>query len=505
MNKVLSFVRKVVPFESIWLIFVKVIILNRIPCISLLKLVARDDYSGRAFLLPWWSSGCVATDKLESLLQLSAGQLDSAHIENTVPAASAYLNLRIRHCKKCIERNYHSSLFSLPYLLNCPWHGEVLVECARCGISIQQLEWMRLGRDDDVRTHLVCEHVKSLVLQPFHKFNNCELDNLSQWYGDFRTWLSNAESIVAGDAFIALKESANDRCKVDFLFNYLEPIIGLPFSRVNGEFFPVIRIAMFREAKPWLQVRTLTRKAARSKFLGSESIATSRICCDDMIASMKSLRRFIVKQFLSKHKSCLRRLSLLTQEQRLHMDFDRRCSCSIAYSCWLLQLLDVNLFVAFSAKKRRRYRCPPFREGYPKSLFKIDLINYIAKFHSMWASIEFAQDQMDAYKVDVCLVGEGLHGIYNYSYFCARKPNSSEDDDCSMSHYIVEPGFVNYRNLVRCQKTSSENLSITLCDEVVAEETFTTNIALVYRLLRSCSTSRHTFYVTVGMPKYPTI
>lgn len=503
MSKVLSFVRKMVPFESIWLVFIKVMILNKFSCVSLLKLIARDDYSSRAFLPAWWSSDFVSTGKLESLLQLSAGQLDSAYIENTVPAAFTYLNLRVRHCKKCIERNYHSSLFSLPYLLTCPWHGEVLVECAGCGISIQ-LSGMHPVAVDDIRNHLLCEHVQSLILQPFHKFNNCELENLSQWYTEFRAWLTQAENIVGEDVFVALTESANYRWKVDFLFNYLEPIIGLSFPRVNGEFFPVVRISMFREAKAWLQIRTLTRKAARSKFLQSECNATSIICYEDMIASMKSLRRFIVKRFLRKHKSCLRRLNLLTQEQRLHMDFDSRCSCSIAYSCWLLQLLDVNRLVSFSAKKKRRYRCPACRKSYPKTLFKIDLINYMAKFHSIWASIEFARKQMDLYKLDVRFVGESSHGIYNYSYFCACKPRSSEDDGCGMSHYIVEPDFVSAHNLARCQKYSRENLSISLCDEVIVEDIFTTNTALVYRLVRSLSTSRNTFYVTVGMPKYPT-
>lgn len=505
MSKFLSFVRKVVPFESIWLVINKILIVNKLTRASLVKLIVKDEFSGNVFDQPWWSSNVVSINKLETLLQLGKGQLQDSYIENTIPIASAYLNCQIRHCNSCIGRNYHSSLFSIPYLMFCPWHGDELVDCASCRVSINMLCQTLILGDDDIWGHFACGHVKPLASHPFHKFSSSELEVINQWCNSFVAWLLQAESIVAGDIFIALSESARDRSKVDFLFNYLEPIIGLPFSRRCNEYFPVVRISLPRDSKAWLQVRTLTRKANRSELLKSECIAHSEICYKDMIASMKSVRRFITKRFLSRHKKCLRRLRGYTQEQRLSMKFECRCSFSIAYSCWMLQLLEIDMPVSLSNRKKIRYRCPRYKGGYPKSLFKVDLVNSIAKFHGIWACIEFACDQMDFYKIDVRFISESSLGIYNNSYFCVRKPTSSKDEDCSMSHYLVEPSFVNICNLERCQNLSSKVVFTPSYEEVMVEDLFTSNTALVYRLLRSSSASRNTFYVAIGKPRYPTV
>ncbi len=502
MKKVLSFVRKLVPFESIWLILIKTLTLNKMPYIDFLKLIERDGYSSERSCRSWWSTDCVSLHKLESLLQLERGKLHNSFIENAVPLASSGLNLKIRHCPQCIACNYHSSLFTLPYFTNCPWHFDELFDCASCGISVQWAGIDLVSSGDS--SNLICKHAQSLSLQPYHKFSDNELSVVNHWCSEFVNWLSSADKIVAHDVLLALTASASLRRQVDLLFCYLKPRIGSPFSQFSNTEFPVIRVATSTDAVRWLQIRQIRRKKARSSFLRSECEASSIICDKDMIASAKSLRRFITKNFLNKHKKCFKRLRKLTHDQRLRLDFDCRCSCSIAYSCWLFQLLEVDKFSSVFAKKKRKYRSPRHVKGYPKSFFKIDLINCMVKFHSAWAAIEFSEREIPFSKLEIHCIGGGFRGVYNYSYFCSQPPSNASDDECSVSHYLVEPTYVNSCNLFRCKKVRGNNLSVSLVEAFQPEEGFNTNTAVAYKLYLGGGVSRDTFFVTVDSPRYPT-
>ena len=136
---ILSFIRKLASCESLWLILVKILVINRVQGKQVSALIKNDNMDWSINKFRWWGSGCVSQERLEVAINLPAGALKRSFVENIVGRRVGGRKV-IRHCNECIELGYHSSIFFIEKISQCPWHGNNLVDCRFCLAALDFLD-----------------------------------------------------------------------------------------------------------------------------------------------------------------------------------------------------------------------------------------------------------------------------------------------------------------------------------------------------------------------------
>lgn len=106
MNNILSFPRKMVRFESSWLIFVKVLMLNDIDTNEFCQIICKSRFKISPSIFHWWESHQVDVLALASTLGLPKTTIDEAFIDRLILSRHCAPSVKVRHCPLCIVRSW---------------------------------------------------------------------------------------------------------------------------------------------------------------------------------------------------------------------------------------------------------------------------------------------------------------------------------------------------------------------------------------------------------------
>lgn len=126
------------PFESAWILFLKVCVLNEITPHNLMRLIQTDVSKKRKIkALNITDSSWIDFQKFSSLLEVSEERLRNC-FPDQLGIGKPIAEYSVRICPQCLELNYHCVLFDLPFVQTCPWHGVPLIgSCKGCSEPIK--------------------------------------------------------------------------------------------------------------------------------------------------------------------------------------------------------------------------------------------------------------------------------------------------------------------------------------------------------------------------------
>lgn len=331
MTVVFTFHRKVAPYESAWLLLLKVFIINDI---NFKDFFAHTLYPRwmieTANRLDWSDPYQMDLDSLQASLNIPFESIIQSYLGLTISAQQKFYTHDIKHCARCIGVGYHSTFFLIPFLTHCPWHGEPLVKCAVCarvfaGRSISWLKVTEGPRFKPVRgPYSRCVHYDFFLATKFPRSMLSQKDTrrIIRWGARASAWLKKAQQHGPEDIACFLRRtSKNPLSGSHYLyFRWLESKIG-PSPIVHpGRHCSVMRI----------------------KFPSDDQVlsekAEAELTVDDTIQCLRSLRRYIYRRYVRQHRKCMSGLKSLSSYQCHHLDVNRRCTCGAVYLAWCTSL-----------------------------------------------------------------------------------------------------------------------------------------------------------------------
>ncbi|WP_133306525.1 hypothetical protein [Pseudomonas sp. LS-2] len=456
-RQVLSFIRRLAPFESIWLILVKVLLINKVSgrqVIDLIKNPSIEDYLS----FSWWAKGSIDQGRLEDTLGFQRGALDDSFLTMIPRDHLHYAGPQVWHCPSCIKIGYHSSIFCLQKIQSCPWHGDKLVSCPKCYELLNLLHLpSQHSRSFPSDPERVCPHISSLAGRfVIPDFSAPIFQVMSSWYRDFTVWLAASKKLVGGDIFRWI-ESRNFKHDLDdMILRYLDEKLHVPKPFNARLSFPVARLSL---------EYSFEREGGVTGFWGADPgqrrlydiqcMAVVSISKIDQIRCVKSLRRYLWKTYISKHRKCLRAFVNLTLHQRMHLQRGSSCFTSLAYVCWLMNALTTNDLALALGRGHCTYSTYGSRDHCPLAEFKNSLNNKLVRFYSVWGAllIGTAESGDTVVKFHNLKVEQTL----NSSFSCTYKDipwSPSPDDSEEYGAYFVSPFHLKELSDLRCGCTS---------------------------------------------------
>jgi hypothetical protein len=452
-RQVLSFVRRLAPFESIWLILVKVMLINKVSGRQVIDLIKNPQMvDSRNF--NWWAKGAIDQGRLEDTLGFQRGALNDSFLSMIPRDHLHYTGPQIWHCPSCIKIGYHSSVFCLRKIQSCPWHGDQLVSCSKCYELLNLLhlpsQYPRSFLSDP---ECFCEHISPLAGRlVIPDLSSPIYQEMSSWHREFMGWLAASQKLVGDDIFRWTESRQLKNDLDDMILQYLEDKIHIPRPFEAHLGFPVTRLSL---------EYSYEREGGVSAYWGSDRsryrrydiqcmgvVSISKI---DQIRCIKSLRRHIWKTYVSKHKKCYRSFIDLTRHQRMHLQPGNSCFASLAYVCWLLNALTTSNLVVATGKSQCTYSTYGSRDHCPLAEFKNTLNKKLVGFYSVWGAllIGAADSSETVVKFHNMIVEQTLSS--NFSRIYKDIPWApSPADSGEYGSYFVSASHLKKLTILRC-------------------------------------------------------
>lgn len=309
------------PFESSWSIIAKVLALNHISFIELVRLIQKSDgrvehVHPRLFLKSDW----VDFSKFSELLGVEVTQLQTGFLDRLgfqIHTKTRKPHYAVRHCPACLSLGYHCSLFDLAIIQVCPWHNVSLSRgCRLCASPYL----MQRGT--------MCSRCG--FKPPIHT-----LPHAHAWF----TATKCAAVDTSCNAFLSwwkiVSESRNPFA--DVIERICEPRSGGTLERRQREQNLAYARALWPVISQWTRGRSnKTYKVAvwKAELAPYPGIAQPVLMASDLGRSYRSIRRQILKRYLKGHERCLTALQQLTANERLSLNADAVCPVALTYLSW---------------------------------------------------------------------------------------------------------------------------------------------------------------------------
>jgi hypothetical protein len=453
-GSVFSFIRKLASCESLWLILLKILVINRVQGKQVVELIKNENIDWGTQKFRWWGAGSISQERLEKAIQLPASALTNSFIENVV-GRRVGSKQAIRHWELCIAMGYHSSLFFLEEITHCPWHGKQLLACRSCYFALDYLDRSSVHtRDFLLGNH--CDHVKAIIERmPVCDLSNPVFNFVERWHEFFLDWLKAAKDRCGNDLYRWLGLTGYYSSKdTDYILRFLEPKIDVPTGFDIITDYPVSRLNIPHAATAWCQKDEPLVKGWQS--IRQEKIRDMGMQCSfktDQIACVKSICRYVRRRYLARHRRCFKSFASLKANHRMGLEYEHTCCVSVAYACWLVNIHDVRTVDSALKKKARAYRIPRSEPVYPRpiSLLAKDLNLLLAQFYEIWAGLVVSEQSNETI---VVLESVRLHPWASANI--ASIDNIVTQDECFGSSdyglYYPAPTYLSEMTELRCKR-----------------------------------------------------
>lgn len=459
MDRVLSYPKAEAPYQSCWLIITKSLIINRICLKAVLSKL--EGYAGRAVSTVDLDSTLEdLLSKLNARLNLPSFTLEQARISANFESSAHGRQQTIRHCEMCISLNYHSSLFQNPILEKCPVHGYILIYCKCCTTA--------LNKNGSLFTRPLikkqtCEHLRSLAQSriPVVKLSKSDSKAFGLLGDEYQNWLSEIERLSLGavSAVIPKVSSIKDLETSEFYFEYIRSRVGLPFGLYwqSADFsYEVCRVDYTSDLNGTKDSDSLTpdslilEKATLYLFpkLHPEEVV------DDVVKSVKSMRRHFFKSYVKPHRKCFNEFKKLSHDQLNNLNFSNRCSCVSAYCAWLVSSGGVSTFPEYCSVRS----VTPMEETFtgiispnPPGVRDI-LITQFVSFFDVWGALVITNANQEKHHnviITRASITNDSFVCMNASYTLTRREMTTGRLKREKS-YIISPSKLGERSQSNC-------------------------------------------------------
>ncbi|MFJ4430414.1 hypothetical protein ACIPZG_05500 [Pseudomonas sp. NPDC089395] len=286
----------------------------------------------------WWDGEHVPHWAVEKACGLGSDELKYSYIDGWFPLPRTWeretLEMRprprIRHCPECIKYGYHSVVFYFEHISHCPWHHLPLQYCQNCSDFLHRRWPVKKGFAGAAEA---CEHMKIVldIVSP-ERLQKNHMVEMEEWCEGFRGWVKHAVKLIGQGAYeivVAIPSQLQDE---EAVFNYLaggcllggsSPRIDPPFTILIIPRSKLVWEKRFHDFLRFPGIRTMIRDAIRAMQPHADIL--------DVIATAKSIRRYIFRRYIKYHKKCFARLARATTSAWYTLDLEGACPCVMAY------------------------------------------------------------------------------------------------------------------------------------------------------------------------------
>lgn len=314
------------PYESIWSILHKVVVLNRIPLKDLVARIKWTEEEGRRSKISFLTSSWIDFDRFSQLLGVDQGRLKSGTWEEMGIKQREGTSSAIRQCPQCAELSYHSVFFNIDAISHCPLHGSPLTQ-ACLGCDAQSTFGMSSrGAPTGCKRCGLIPSTFARLLEP------AQDDSFRQQIGALGNqfvawWQIVGERFPDRDLLLMdlLRAGEMDRARTGNrgwqLYHAFRSSVG---AELDWE---------FKFAAEPVRFSTFLNHQAEDCSMGSDK--TDRLgSCDTAKDGYRSVRRHIYKNYISRHKRCYSALKTLSADEQHMLDGDNVCPVALAYVVW---------------------------------------------------------------------------------------------------------------------------------------------------------------------------
>lgn len=400
------------PYESIWSVIVKVVVLNNLTLSELISLIERKDLPKRAAL----AIDCSATEWIDfdvfaSLLGVDVRRLRQGTWSGLGISPRFKNRYSIKRCPECWKRGYHCVLFDIDALEMCPWHKCQLTHhclgcaapstfavrssmasvsqrsCSQCRLKLPNREQIiRMIRMGPMTPEMLAESCESIAAW-WHAIGNYfpERDQLLSelfWIGQgagqqasYRNYQLGKATQVAGELNSTWKLSVRP-----------EPVRHS------------VLVAVW-ESRNDAERRDIDRKPRIRDLAGRY---------------YRSLRRHLYNTYVRKHVRCYRQLKGLTRRESFGLNGDCVCQPSLAFLIWRMSIEGITQVEALHFHRKENFT---LRMMGPRPFHQLPIDasirwSYFA-FFSIWQQLEAHRSVLNS-KFRVVMSTNGCEGYLHW-------------------------------------------------------------------------------------------
>lgn len=327
------------PYESAWMIFLKLLALNYCAPTDIVKEIIKPGYPFPK-KLDFRNSSWIDINRFAVMLGVDPQRLhlcflDQLGFPHVIPDEKG----GIRFCPKCLAKGYHSVFFELGIIAGCPIHECLLTSaCSSCATTVFRRGLIRVSRypsprempDVNVPEYIYqssCLHISfdpdilvwptSMIKEEEMREIRCWGDRLVSWWNTVYSGLPYLSEVLAPLA----RFSFDEENKAD-----LQNRAGMAVT-IGGDC-------------PWpLQVRTANRRLLRWKqSIGPDNATKEGTIPTSMFATYRVIRRHIYRRYVRPHKACWTIISNLSWLESKTLAAESVCVMALAYASWRMSI-----------------------------------------------------------------------------------------------------------------------------------------------------------------------
>jgi hypothetical protein len=361
------------PYESSWLLYLKVLQWNSFPDFRRLLHAFNVETSKYKSNNVWWNSAGFPLHRLESSLGISFGSLKLSFVDGwfplpkygELPRIESRSRPPIRHCAECIRYGYHSVLFYFDRFSQCPWHHRALEVCNECTAA--------LGKNCSTAKKIyelsgACEHLDLILDVSATSAPPREFFELVRATGDtFRDWVGHTIDLIGHAAYKIIADKSDSGMDKTIALDFLTKKFGSPSFNYEAKKEASLII------NPCL---TMVRIDVHCRAINKGHPVTDPL---RLSPSIKCVRRYIFKKYMRLHVKCLNRLRELAENEWYDLDVTKICPCALAY------VLVVAKFMRVTPYKLLAMRSAPRKEDSSYEChYEWGFMGMLLKFHEQW-------------------------------------------------------------------------------------------------------------------------
>lgn len=405
------------PFESSWMIFAKIMILNYLkPHLVWDVITAHPSNEKKDKRLLLHHSEWINFERFSAALGVRSNRLRKGFLDQ-LGFTARYSDIAngIRLCPECLAKGYHCSYFNLSLIDACPWHGvKLLPACKECAQAMFFGLTCEIGKEQygdpdctssgaELIYRSKCGHLSHLpqVSKPLNGFSIEEESGVNVACNSFMQWWYTINISQHSYAPFARKLFSNWVRDEE-----LEKCLAIA-NDIAGPCPWPLKIACMRAGRcEWRQ--TKVRESTEDHEKKQQ---------DYYRTIYKSVRRHIFRRFIRQHRGCVAKLLRLKDYEEHYLISSTVCSLALAYVSWRVHM-ERNSFVQ---KKRSPFPInTDMRIGVhdfelirnPKSLAHLWFIQFFLVLDSIERLID--KESFDIHRWDVALFGQPYIATYEF-------------------------------------------------------------------------------------------
>lgn len=486
------------PYESAWLIFLKLCALNLSGLTYLCSVIKKDDVSVSDAEARYCQGDWIDFRRFSRALGVPEVQLRTGFLDQLgVSSVEDPRWVNIRHCPDCIATGYHSVMFQLDMISHCPWHHQRLVACESCArVFHRGGPWKRKVRGDPQSgkvIKLACGHFtfgsaeapvlpcldasrRPLVVQ--------KVEEILAWWHQGIAPSPASRVLSLASTWRQLERRDDTQAKEAQL------VLGL-FEKISG-------VLPFKSVTPPLRSQLLAwENQPVDLYQHTELINPD----SDLFTFFKCLRRHVKRRHLRQHRRCFNFISHLDEHGAHSLSSDTMCSACLAFMAWEMSLRGITTVAGLRGHFSTPLRtCIPMASLYPEEIivgFRSIVSFWLAYFYDVWALLE-----LDGRGQQFRLVINEAHFRRDFirTVYCNSCSRIYAGDVKADKHWLVyaAPEFLAERNNLHCRgRREDEEMLSTRGWNIVAYWSYSEWPNAIFRGWQSEPFRRESLWITV--------